>query len=379
MAARDTAEEHRVSTPLELIFDLCFVVSVAQAAAELHHGLSGGHVGRSVLGYLMVFFAIWWAWMNFTWFASAYDTDDAPYRLLTMVQMGGALVLAAGVRSAFERDDFLLVTVGYLIMRVALVAQWLRAARGDPGRRAVALRYAAGLGLIQVGWVLRLLLPGGLGLAAFLPLVGFELALPIWAERAGSPTPWHPEHITERYGLFTLIVLGETILAATTAIEGVLSSGGLLELLALSAGGLLLAFGFWWAYFDREEDGGLRDHPRLAFVWGYGHYAIFAGLAALGAGLQVCADAIEHHAELGPGLAAAAVAVPVAVAVLVKSALREGVDPERNRFGFSLVIAVAVLVLAALAPVLCLPVAVLLMGAVLALALVVDLGTRDRV
>src|SRR3954463_3173650 len=83
--------EHRGATPLELLFDLTFVVAVAQVAAELAHGIADDKVADSLLGFVMVFFAIWWAWMNFTWFASAYDTDDVPYRLLTLVQMAGVL------------------------------------------------------------------------------------------------------------------------------------------------------------------------------------------------------------------------------------------------------------------------------------------------
>ena len=97
MVARPTDEEHRSATVLELFFDLCFVVAVAQAAAGLHHALSARHVADGVVDYLLVFFAIWWAWMNFTWFASAYDTDDVAYRLTTLVQITGALVFAAGV------------------------------------------------------------------------------------------------------------------------------------------------------------------------------------------------------------------------------------------------------------------------------------------
>jgi low temperature requirement protein LtrA len=125
MRARDGAEEHRAATPLELLFDLCFVVAVALAADDLHHALSEGHPEYGK--YLMVFFAIWWAWMNVTWFASAYDTDDVPYRLATFTQIAGALTLAAGVPRAFEHDDYAVVTLGYAIMRTALAAQWLRA------------------------------------------------------------------------------------------------------------------------------------------------------------------------------------------------------------------------------------------------------------
>jgi hypothetical protein len=97
MTPRDPHEPHRSSTPLELLFDLCFVVAIAQAGARLHHGIVEGHASHASLGYAVVFFAIWWAWMNFTWFASAYDTDDVPYRLLVLVQIAGVLVLAAGV------------------------------------------------------------------------------------------------------------------------------------------------------------------------------------------------------------------------------------------------------------------------------------------
>jgi hypothetical protein len=79
MLARRTDEPHRVATVLELLFDLCFVVAVAQASDRLHHDLIENHVGHGLTNYLLVFFAIWWAWMNFTWFASAYETDDVPY------------------------------------------------------------------------------------------------------------------------------------------------------------------------------------------------------------------------------------------------------------------------------------------------------------
>ncbi|MCU1652308.1 MAG: low temperature requirement [Pseudonocardia sp.] len=75
MSGRDPDELHRASTPLELLFDLCFVVAVSIAAIQLHHGIGEGHAGATVLRYLLVFFAIWWAWVNFTWFASAYDTE----------------------------------------------------------------------------------------------------------------------------------------------------------------------------------------------------------------------------------------------------------------------------------------------------------------
>ena len=102
----------------------------------------------------MVFFAIWWAWMNFTWFASAYDCDDVPYRLAVFVQIAGALILAAGVPAMFEtRAPNVATLTGYVVMRLAIVAQWLRAAASDPDHRVTARRYAAGITVLQLAWV----------------------------------------------------------------------------------------------------------------------------------------------------------------------------------------------------------------------------------
>src|SRR5512144_2046047 len=253
MSPRDPAQPHRAATPLELLFDLVFVVAVSTASERLSHAGSAGHLGAGIGSYLLVFFAIWWAWMNFTWFASAYDTDDVPYRIMTLVQMTGALVLAAGVGPAFDDGNFTVITAGYVIMRLAMVAQWLRAARSDPSHRVTAQRYALGILVVQAAWVSRLALPGSAQLPAFLVFVLAELAVPAWAERAGV-TPYHREHIAERYGLFTLIVLGETILASTRAVVAGLGGGEhLAELGRLAAGALVLVFVMWWTYFDRPQ------------------------------------------------------------------------------------------------------------------------------
>jgi low temperature requirement protein LtrA len=315
MAGRSTDETHRVSTPLELLFDLTFVIAVAQAASELAHAEADGHVGAGVLGYVSVFFAIWWAWMNFTWFASAFDTDDVPYRLLTLVQMAGVLVLSAGIPAAFENASYGGVTVGYLIMRVALVGQWLRAARAGSQARGVALRYASGVSLLQLGWLLRLVFAPGSppATASFLVLIALEVGVPLWAERGGT-TSWHAHHIAERYGLFTIIVLGECVLAATTAVQTAVSSGGWSPtLVGLGVAALALLFGLWWLYFLRPAGEALDRRRDLAFVWGYGHFGIFAGLAALGAGLEVAGEAVVRHGATGGGVDGGAAGVEAGV------------------------------------------------------------------
>lgn len=122
LSARDPHEKHRVATSLELLFDLIFVVAIATAGQQLHHAIVENHLVHGTMLYFMVFFALWWAWMNFSWFASAYDNDDALYRVMTFVQIMGSLVLAAGIPSAFQQQDFDVIIVGYAIMRFALVS-----------------------------------------------------------------------------------------------------------------------------------------------------------------------------------------------------------------------------------------------------------------
>jgi low temperature requirement protein LtrA len=316
MEPRDPHEEHRVATPLELFFDLVFVVAVAQAANSLHHALAEGAVAAPTARYIAVFVTIWWAWMGFSWFASAYDTDDIAYRLTVFVQMTGALIIAAGIPRAFDDLDFDVVVVGYVVMRLAQVVLWLRAAaHAPPDARRCALRFAAGITACQIGWIARLALSGAWGIAGFAVLMAAELIVPVWAERA-APTSWHPGHIAERYGLFTIIVLGESILAGTVAVQTVVDDVGLdAELVGLIAGGLLIVFSMWWIYFDYQTPQVLTSN-RPGFIWGYGHLVVFAAVAAVGAGLVVAVDHAAGHGHVSDARAGAVVAVPVAVYLL---------------------------------------------------------------
>jgi low temperature requirement protein LtrA len=321
MTARDTAQAHRGSTPLELLFDLTFVVAIAQVAVQLAHGIADGHALESLAPYLMVFFAIWWAWMNFTWFASAYDTDDVPYRVLVLVQMAGVLIIAAGVPSSFSSQDFTAVIVGYAVMRVGLVALWIRAGVQHPEGRATAFRNAVAITLVQGLWLGRLALPDQGPWWLFPVLAALDLAVPIWASRTGE-TAWHPHHIAERYGLFTIILLGESVLAATTGVQAALDGGGLsTELIVISLAGLVMLFVLWWLYFSEPAGEGLADHRELSYLWGYGHFGIFASLAAIGAGLEVAVESAGHHLEVSMVVVASAIAIPVAVFLVLLWAL----------------------------------------------------------
>jgi low temperature requirement protein LtrA len=287
------------------------VIAIAQAGQGLHHALVEGHAALGIRTYAMVFFGIWWAWMNFTWFASAYDNDDVMYRLLVLVQLTGALIFAAGI-PRFEHGDLTVGVLGYVVMRLALVTLWIRASRGDLPRRGCARRYAVGVCLVQAAWIALLRAPAGFLLFGFVTLAVCEMLVPVWAERAGATT-WHPEHIAERYGLFTIITLGESILAASNALQAAMESGtSALGLLPTIVGGLLIIFCCWWLYFERPAHEILTSLPK-ALRWGYTHYFVFAAAAAVGAGLGVYVDHAIHESSISGRAAGAAVAVPVAI------------------------------------------------------------------
>jgi low temperature requirement protein LtrA len=302
------------STPLELLFDLVFVVAIGSAVSQLSDGLADGKGWPALVSFALVFFAVWWAWMNFAWFASSYDVDDGPYRLAVMVQMAGVLVLAAGIDKAFDHFDWTAGTAGYVLMRLAMVYQWLRAARSDAARAKTARRYAAGIATLQVLWVLRLAVPNDLGwtVGSFALLAAAELAVPPWAERA-ERTAWHPHHIAERYALFTLILLGELVAVAVAATRTELDTSGLTPALAaVSCASLVLVFALWWLYFISPMAEKLAAHRELAFPWGYGHVACFLGLACLGSGLELAAKAVHQN---NPHLSAVAIGYFVAASV----------------------------------------------------------------
>ncbi|SMH50447.1 Low temperature requirement protein LtrA [Rathayibacter oskolensis] len=328
MQPRPIDEANRVSSPLELLVDLTFVVAVAQIVVQLAHAIEEGHLAETVLPFAMVFFAIWWAWMNFTWFASGYDTDDVPYRLLTLAQMGGVLVLAAGVPAAFEEGDFAAITIGYAIMRFSLVVQWLRVAVSTPEHRLSALRSAVGFSVVQVAWLLRLLLPEEFAISSFLVLAALEISVPLWAARAGEPS-WHPHHIAERYGLFTIILLGESVLAAVTGVQSAVSEAGVSPSLVLvSACALVIVFALWWIYYVHPSGELLERRRNLSYLWGYVHFGVFAALAALGSGLEASVAATSGHLEASNSVIGATVAVPVAAYLLLLWAVHSPLGSE---------------------------------------------------
>lgn len=372
MLPRDPAQPHRTASTLELFFDLVFVVAVSIVSAQLHHALSHGDFAHGITSYLMVFFAIWWAWMNFTWFATSFDTDDWLYRITTIVQMGGVLVLAAGVPNAFEHGDFTVPVLGYVVMRVAMIAQWLRASRSAGALRAATRRYAIGIAGVQVLWILFLVIPSGpVQLVAFVVFALIEISVPVFAEYR-QQTPWHPHHITERYGLFTLIVLGESLLASANAIIDALGEvESLGPLIAIAVLTLVVTASLWWIYFWPPHHRAITTFAR-SLRYGYSHYFVFAAAAAFSAGIEVEIDVLTGASHLSNIAASFTVTIPIAIFLLGIwwIAIRENADRVVN----TVVPAGALLVL--LDPILPIPVT---LTAVILVVVVVVLVLRPPV
>lgn len=311
VVALDARARDRKCTPLELLFDLCFVVSIATLAVELHHAVAEGHALEGALGYVALFLPVCWAWMLFSWFATAYDNDDVVYRLLTLAQMAGLLALTATIPAAFDGELGPFV-VCFVVMRVPLILKWVRAARRRMDEHTYAGRYVIGLTFCQLAWLGALALPAAGRPVLVLLLMALELAVPLWAVAGAHRRVFHPQHISERFGLFTMIVIGESVFAAAGALRGAIAPQLVLPMTAIGAATLLSAFCVWWLYFDVLDGRPVTVDDAHPFRWGHGHLPAFCAIGAMGAAAELAAQAETE------GLA---FTLPLRLAVVLPAAL----------------------------------------------------------
>jgi len=313
LLARDPEEAHRAATQIELFFDLVIVIAVAAVALSLHHGISAGHGAGLLVNFLALFVVIWWAWMNFTWFASSFDNGDALYILLTLGVMSGAIIFAGGVGSIAESMDFSFALVGWVIMRIGMIALWLRAAAANPGYRRTAVSYAVGIAVAQVLWCLFYLAtpPGSPWfLTLYAAIFVVELLVPVLSERQGA-TPWHRHHLIERYGSLNLIMLGEVLVSVALMFSQFYEGHFEPALIGAAVSGLVIVFTLWALYFMETEQLDTSS-LRRALVWGYGHIIVFASGALFAAGLGAVMDVAIGHSEIDAAQAARWAVAPVA-------------------------------------------------------------------
>jgi len=273
-------DEARRATWLELFFDLVFVAAVGQLA----NALSAQPTSGRFFEFVGLFVPVWWAWSGFTFYANRFDTDDLPYRLLTLLAMFAVAVLATTVPGVF-RGATVGFPLAYVGVRVILLVLYLRARRHVPEARGLTTTFLFAFGLGALVWLVSLAAPRPWSYVLWGGALAPELGAPLLAWRQLPRAPIDPRHLPERFGLLTLIVLGESVLAVVLGVEKVSWVGG--SALSASAG-FLVAASLWWIYFDFLDESAVSARGiRSGLTFVYMHFFVVTGLAALGAGVKM--------------------------------------------------------------------------------------------
>ncbi|MBL8293032.1 MAG: low temperature requirement protein A [Bryobacterales bacterium] len=281
---RTGAHTPRRATWNELFFDLIFVAAVS----EVGKPLSAGYTLDGVLRYCFLFVLIWWAWSGHTLFTTRFQSDDLAQKLFTLVQGFIAAVMAANARDALDSRSSAGFGAAYAGMRLVLVFQYLRARR-IPETRTLTTRFALGFGIAALIWIGSALTEAPQRYWLWALALSVDFATPWIAERHGMHVPPHAEHFPERYGLFTIILLGEFIAEVMRGI----SSQEYWSLPAASTafGGMAFVFFLRWLYFDGAGGASERhvhtpEQARRFKVWNYAHLPLFLGLGVAGVGMK---------------------------------------------------------------------------------------------
>jgi low temperature requirement protein LtrA len=365
-------EARRKVTWLELFFDLVFVAAVAQVAEPLRHHYSPG----GILTFAVLFALIWWAWTGYAHFASRFDVDDGVQRVLTLLQMFVVSAMAANATEALDSRSSAGFAAAYATLRLVLVLQYVRA-RHVAAARPLTVRYITGHGAAALLWLISATVPAPERYVLWALAFAIDLGTPLMALRHSVHAPTHSAHLPERFGLFTLILLGEAVVAV---MHGMKSHDNWPPEAAISAFlGVTLLFIVWWWYFHRAraaDERAIRTHADtvLAHVWTYAHFPFYLGVVGLGAGVERAVTAASRE-PLGQGevalLASAAALMFGALGVLAATTRR---IPWRRALGGPAV-SVPVLGLLAGLPVLSPLTAITVLGAASA---VIAVGTRSR-
>lgn len=305
-----TADVVRRVSWLELFFDLAFVAAVAQVAAPLAHDFTAAGVGR----FSTLFVLIWWAWLGQTIFATRFGGRDPWERAFTFVQICAAAAMAVNSRGTLDSRDSAGFAAAYAVIRLVLAIQYARV--DHAAARTLVRRYGAGTALSSVAWLVSAVVPPPARFGLWLAAGAADAATPLVAERHGTRVPPHSEHLPERFGLFTIILLGEAMAAV---MRGMGTHESWPPAAAVSvAAGLVVVFQVWWAYFQRIGVAAPRRvrssrQMRHLLAWSYGHLPFYLGLVVLGVGF-------EHVIVSAAPWPAAPLVIETALAALVVAA-----------------------------------------------------------
>ena len=292
---RDDGGEPRRVSWLELFFDLVFVVIVAVLASSLAEA-------RDLLAFTLQFIAIFWVWNAFTYYTERFESAGIESRVFTFI----GIVAVAGL-AVWGTDglgaNYVGFALSYLLARSLNIALWLRAGYHVPRFRRAALGFLAGFLIATALLAVSFFVPEGARLTLWTVAVVLEIATPSITARfqAGLP-PVTEDKFPERFGLFTMIVLGETV---AEIIQSVAAANGVADLSALTIVdailGLAVGFGMWWIYYDFVARRPARQRFSTVLIWVYLHMVMLIGIVLVGVGiargLQSAAGPMEPFAR----------------------------------------------------------------------------------
>jgi low temperature requirement protein LtrA len=312
-------EGERNATWLELFYDLVFVATVAMLGTRLAADTSL----MGWLSYAAYFLLVWWLWASHTFYADRYDTDDLVYRFLAGGQMVAIAILAASV-STGPSGSTVVFAIAFAAARILLLLLYARAYKYVPATRELVRGYLVGFGSGAALWIVSIFVPPPARFWIWGLALANDLATPFIVRKAQAAAPLDVSHLPERFGLFTILVLGETIVAVTiglghvewqwsTTIAGVF--------------GLSIATALWWIHFDnvdgkvvRRKGGGKAWQPT---VWIYSHLPLAVGLAMTGVGVEhaiVASDHGHHYTSADRWLLVAGVVIALGAMVGIEVA-----------------------------------------------------------
>jgi low temperature requirement protein LtrA len=275
---------NRRVTWLELFFDLVFVAAIAQVGTPLATDYSIHGLSR----YAFMLLLIWWAWHGFAMYVTRFDADDRVQRTLTFLQMVAVIFMAANAEDGLDSDSAAGFAAAYAVMRFMLVAQYVRAMR-VPAARALARESALGMTIAAGTWLASALLPAPARYGLWTIAVAIELGLATRGGRHTRALPPDPAHLPERFGLFTLILLGESIVSLMKGIQAQPEWSPAAALSALLGIGLI--FAIWYGYFEgaqatAERHVRSRHDARQFALWHHAHLPLYLGLVLTAIGVE---------------------------------------------------------------------------------------------
>lgn len=286
--------EGRKASWFELFFDLVFVVAVAALAGALSHHYDWA----GLMEFAFLFLVLWWLWLGHTFHASRFDEDRPDQWAIGFAQILAVVFIAYGASDALHLRAWAFAG-GVAAFKALLMLGYLREIR-RPGLSRLCTIYGAIYGVQAVLWAMSIWAEPTLHQTLWTLALLIDIVTPFLVARETQQAPPHPEHLPERFGLFTIILLGETAAAAVHALD----HGPELhsDTLAVALMGAGLGFLYWVGYFRRAHGNADRHIGNAAAgrslrLWAYGHIPLYLGIASLGAGTVYLA----HHIDLtGP-------------------------------------------------------------------------------